>query len=68
MAESADDIFGQVPRKTTAVHELGCGLDALSIEELDLRIAALQAEIQRLETTKKSKIASRSAADHFFKT
>eukprot|EP01037_Dinobryon_pediforme_P002407 gene2407-2442_t len=67
MAEPSDDIFGLAPRKTTTLHELGSALDNLSVDELDLRIIALHAEIERLEATKQSKLASKSAADQFFK-
>ena len=68
MAEPSDDIFSLVPRKAAPVHELGSALDALSIEELDLRIIALHEEIKRLEATKHNKLASKSAADQFFKS
>lgn len=49
------------------VHEIGMALDALSIEELTLRIALLREEIARLEKAIEVKTQSRSAADAIFK-
>lgn len=51
----------------TASHQLGQPLDALSLAELDERIALLRAEIQRLEAARAAKAASLAAADAFFK-
>lgn len=48
-------------------HDIGQNLDALSLHELDERIALLQTEIERLTLKKQAKIASKSAADSFFK-
>lgn len=48
-------------------HELGQSLDALSIAEIDERIALLRSEIERLEVQRASKEASRLAANAFFK-
>jgi uncharacterized small protein (DUF1192 family) len=53
--------------KKKPVHELGQDLALLSVEELAERIAALAAEIARLETALAAKKASRAAADQFFK-
>jgi uncharacterized small protein (DUF1192 family) len=53
--------------KKKLVHEIGQDLTLLSIKELGERIALLQGEIERLETARTSKQASRSAADQFFK-
>jgi uncharacterized small protein (DUF1192 family) len=53
--------------KKKLVHEIGQDLALLSIKELGERIALLQGEIERLETARTSKQASRSAADQFFK-
>jgi uncharacterized small protein (DUF1192 family) len=53
--------------KKTPVHEIGQDLSLLSVEELVERIAALRAEISRLETVMAAKQASRAAADQFFK-
>jgi uncharacterized small protein (DUF1192 family) len=55
------------PRKKIA-HEIGQDLALLSVEELRERIALLQSEIARLEVAMKSKQATRSAADQFFKS
>jgi len=54
------------PRKTHA-HEIGQDLSPLSIEEIDRRIAALHAEIERLQAARTGKQASKAAADLFFK-
>jgi uncharacterized small protein (DUF1192 family) len=54
------------PRKKL-VHEMGQDLSLLSVEELADRIAALQAEIARLEAAMAAKKASRTSADQFFK-
>ncbi len=54
------------PRKKT-VHEIGCDLAAISVEELRERIVLLQEEITRLEASITSKEASKRAADSFFK-
>lgn len=54
------------PRKKQE-HEIGSDLSLLSVDEIDARIALLKAEIERLETARASKGASRSAADKFFR-
>ena len=43
-------------------------LSALSVDELDERVAQLQAEIGRLQEARRAKLASRDAASAFFKT
>ena len=53
--------------KKKSVHEIGQDLSVLSVEELADRVAALKAEIARLEASIASKQASRSSADQFFK-
>lgn len=53
--------------KRPAAHEIGMGLDALSVDELEARIALLEAEIGRLRQALSEKSASRSAADAVFK-
>lgn len=58
----ADDL--PRPKK---VHEVGQDLSELSVFELDERIAALEAEIERLKTDRHAKAASKSAADALFK-
>lgn len=53
--------------KPKSVHEIGQDLSTLSLAEIDERIAALRAEIERLDETRARKDASRSAADAFFR-
>lgn len=53
--------------KRTKVHELGEPLDGLSIADLDERIGALRAEIQRLEADKRAKEQTKDAASAAFK-
>ncbi|MDP3409978.1 DUF1192 domain-containing protein [Bosea sp. (in: a-proteobacteria)] len=53
--------------KPKSVHEIGQDLSMLSLEEIDLRVAALQHEIERLAEARAKKAASRSAADAFFR-
>ena len=67
MAKDDDDGFGAPPRKK-ASHEVGQTLDLLSVDELGERIALLRAEIERLETARAAKEASRAAAAAFFKS
>lgn len=57
-----DDLVRKKP-----AHEVGMVLDALSIEELNERIALLREEIARLESAIDAKTKSRSAADAVFK-
>ena len=54
------------PKKKLS-HEIGQNLTLLSVEELRERIELLKTEIARLEADIKSKQASRSAAEVFFK-
>jgi len=53
------------PRKKA--HELGEDLSLLSVEELKERVGALKSEIERLEATIRSKEATKSAAETFFR-
>jgi len=55
------------PKKKIA-HEIGQDLTLLSVAELRERIELLKSEIARLEADIKSKQASRSAAENFFKS
>ena len=68
MARDDDDPFGAPRPKKIASHEIGQVLDALSVHELDERIALLKAEIERLEAARGAKEASKRAADAFFKS
>ena len=54
------------PKKKIA-HEIGQDLALLSVEELGERIGFLREEIARIEEALAKKLASRSAADQFFK-
>jgi uncharacterized small protein (DUF1192 family) len=53
--------------KPGSVHEIGQDLSTLSLGEIDERVAALKAEIERLMAARAKKDASRSAADAFFR-
>jgi uncharacterized small protein (DUF1192 family) len=55
------------PKPKPPVHEIGQPLDQLSIKEIETRIAALQAEILRLEQAKASKGSARSVAEGLFR-
>lgn len=61
-----DDIF-PARKQSQPAHVLGENLDAVSVDELKLRVAALQEEIARIEREIARKQASRNAADSFFK-
>ncbi len=54
------------PRPKPA-YKVGQDLSALSIAEIDQRVALLEAEIARLKEARAKKDASRSAADSFFR-
>jgi uncharacterized small protein (DUF1192 family) len=64
MVAIADD---EPVKKPSKVHDIGCDLSLLSVEELRERVDALKAEIERLEAAVRSKLASRSTADTFFR-
>ena len=64
---SRDDDDPLAPPRKPSEHVLGQALDDLSIEELDLRIEALKAEIGRLEEAQRAKQARRAGAEAFFK-
>ncbi len=55
------------PKKKVS-HEIGQDLTLLSVEELAERIALLNSEIQRLQSSMQLKRATRDAADRFFKS
>ncbi len=54
-------------RKTPVSHEIGTGLDALSVAELEERISLLETEIVRLRAAIAAKGDSRKAAEAAFK-
>ena len=64
MAAEDDD---NKPRKKIS-HEMGQDLSALSVGDVEERIALLTAEIDRLKADAAKKRASRDAANAFFKT
>jgi uncharacterized small protein (DUF1192 family) len=49
-------------------HVLGENLEAISLDELQLRVTLLAREIERIEAEISRKKLSRSAADAFFKS
>jgi uncharacterized small protein (DUF1192 family) len=49
-------------------HVLGENLEAISLDELNLRVAVLEREILRIQEEIVRKQVSRSAADAFFKS
>jgi uncharacterized small protein (DUF1192 family) len=49
-------------------HQLGQDLTLLSFDEINARVAALEAEIERLKVEAMKKRASRDAASNFFKS
>ena len=55
------------PRKKIT-HEIGQELSLLSVEELNERIALLNAEIERLQQAATKKRASKDAANSIFKS
>lgn len=50
-----------------SAHVVGMGLDTMSIDELQARIATLEAEISRLREAIETRQKTRSAADSLFK-
>ncbi|MBC2772310.1 DUF1192 domain-containing protein [Rhizobium sp. AQ_MP] len=59
-------ILDEEPRKRSTNHELGCDLSAISSDELQHRIALLEAEIARIRAEIDRKEAGRKAADSLF--
>ncbi|MBV9076270.1 MAG: DUF1192 domain-containing protein [Methylobacteriaceae bacterium] len=54
--------------KPKPVHVVGSDLSALSLHEIDERIATLEAEIERLRAEARRKESSREAASAFFRS
>lgn len=54
-------------RRPRPALEIGQPLELLSVAELEARIAALEAEIRRLESARDAKRAANAAAEAFFK-
>ena len=61
-----DSVFGARPVKAAA-HVVGENVDALSVGELDIRIAALNGEIERLQQARAAREATRLAAEQAFR-
>jgi uncharacterized small protein (DUF1192 family) len=60
-------LFDDEPKKKPKVHEIGQDISLLSVGELNERIAALRAEIERLEAELGSKSVTKSAAEALFR-
>jgi uncharacterized small protein (DUF1192 family) len=56
------------PTRKKADMVIGENLDAISLAELEQRIHALESEIQRIRAEVARKLASRNAADAFFRS
>ena len=54
-------------RRPKVTHEIGTGLDSLSVAELEERIGLLEVEIDRLRAAIAAKGDSRKAAEAAFK-
>jgi uncharacterized small protein (DUF1192 family) len=63
----AIDLDELMPRKPKAETVMGQDLSAMSVHELEARIAALEEEIVRTREALRSRSATKSAADSFFK-
>lgn len=63
----AIDLDELTPRKPKAETVLGEDLSAMSVHELEARIAGLEAEIARTKEALRTRAATKSAADAFFK-
>jgi uncharacterized small protein (DUF1192 family) len=60
-------LFDEAPVERPKAHTLGEDLSTLSLEEIEARVALLEAEIARLRAMHALKSASRVAAASFFK-
>ena len=63
----AIDLDELAPRKPKADTVLGQDLSHMSVHELEARIAALEAEVVRSREALRSRAATKTAADAFFK-
>lgn len=61
------ELFEDLPKPKRRTHIVGEELSTFSVDELDERIEQLKEEIGRLEQARAAKLASRHAADGFFK-
>jgi len=60
-------LFDEPVKKPAPVHEIGQDLSLLSVDELTRRIAALGAEIVRLEAERAARGATKAAAEALFR-
>ena len=60
-------MFDEEPKKKLAPHEVGMPIDTMSIDELNERIAVLEAEIVRLKDAIAARQKTKSAAESLFK-
>jgi uncharacterized small protein (DUF1192 family) len=65
--EEAMDIDDIAPRKKPPQIQLGEDIAALSAHELEIRIALLEEEIARCKKAIAVRLATKSAAENFFK-
>ena len=63
----AIDLDELAPRKPKPETVMGQDLSAMSVQELEARIAALEAEIVRSREALRARATTKSAADAFFK-
>jgi uncharacterized small protein (DUF1192 family) len=63
----AIDLDELMPKKPKAQTVLGEDISAMSAHELEARIAALEAEIVRTKEALRARVATKNAADAFFK-
>jgi uncharacterized small protein (DUF1192 family) len=63
----AIDLDELAPRKPKPETVIGQDLSAMSVHELEARIAALEAEVVRSREALRSRAATKNAADAFFK-
>ena len=64
MASDLDELMPRKPKVQTAIGE---DVSAMSVRELEARIANLEAEIVRTKDALRARSATKSAADAFFK-
>ena len=63
-----DEVFrGRTDPDGPGPHRIGQGLDDLSIDDLDARLALLRREIERIEAVREAKQMALTAAGSIFK-
>jgi uncharacterized small protein (DUF1192 family) len=65
--EMAIDLDELMPKKPKVATIMGEDLSAMSVHELEARIASLEAEIARTKDALRSRTATKNAADAVFK-